>query len=227
MQLKCENTHTPTGLSLSSFSVFLALRSTKDQSPNQCGHGERVMEVAGMLCMGGFAMFILPLHQKHNYPLLVLLCAQAVCAVNISAMYMEKPSGMYTEKPTKAVISTPHTSATKDADTIKQKSRGDKDAAVRNKKKVGNEPGGLPCTTAEDEDASVESTSVVTQETATFGKRGPTAGSLSLDERGSSGGGLPFALLVMLDWMGRSGYFFLGNSNSLATIDISRAYTVS
>ena len=41
------------------------------------------------------------------------------------------------------------------------------------------------------------------------------------------GGGLPFSLLVMLDWMGRSGYFFLGNSNSLASIDISKAYTVS
>ena len=40
-----------------------------------------------------------------------------------------------------------------------------------------------------------------------------------------AGGGVSFAMLVMLDWMGRSGYFNLGNSNSLASIDISKAYT--
>ena len=35
----------------------------------------------------------------------------------------------------------------------------------------------------------------------------------------------PIALLVMLEWMGRCGYFALGNSNSIATIDVSKAFT--
>ena len=36
---------------------------------------------------------------------------------------------------------------------------------------------------------------------------------------------LPPSLLVMMEWTGRSGYFALGNSNSIATINVSKAFT--
>jgi ethanolaminephosphotransferase len=36
---------------------------------------------------------------------------------------------------------------------------------------------------------------------------------------------LPLSLLVMMEWTGRSGYFALGNSNSIATINVSKAFT--
>ena len=36
---------------------------------------------------------------------------------------------------------------------------------------------------------------------------------------------VPLSLLIMMEWTGRSGYFALGNSNSIATINVSKAFT--
>jgi len=47
-------------------------------------------------------------------------------------------------------------------------------------------------------------------------------------QRGGGGAvedGVQWELLVLLEWVGRCGFFALGNSNSLATVDISKVYT--
>ena len=67
------------------------------------------------------------------------------------------------------------------------------------------------------------------QETSSTGKRSNGGGTADT-QHGSAAGhniGVPFKLVVMMEWIGRCGYFALGNSNSIATINVSRASCLS
>ena len=63
------------------------------------------------------------------------------------------------------------------------------------------------------------------QETSSTGKRFNGGGTADT-QHGSAAAHdvrVPFKLVVMMEWIGRCGYFALGNSNSIATINVSRA----
>ena len=67
------------------------------------------------------------------------------------------------------------------------------------------------------------------QETSSTGKRFNGGGTADT-QHGSAAAHdvrVPFKLVVMMEWIGRCGYFALGNSNSIATINVSRAACLS